>query len=151
MPTSPTTAKALLATSGLVLVAGAALAIAKPGDLGDDDSEGSAAGATSTTLPSGSVLPTTSTLPGGATTTVVTIPGETTTTVAGGIGGSTTTVAGGIGGSTSTTGPGSGLGTDGASVADSGTAATGMESMLVPGLALVAAAGAARLAARRQA
>lgn len=151
MPASATSVRALLATTGVVLVAGAALAVAKPGNLGDDDADSTAAptSTTATTVAGGA---TTTSVLGDPSATTVTLPGEGTSTTIG-FGASTTgtTAAGGGGGVTSTTtGPGSGLGNDGASVADDATATTGMDSLLGPGLVLLAAAGLARSAARRR-
>jgi hypothetical protein len=175
---APNSTKALLGASGLLLLAGAALAISQPGDLGDDEREtgaGPPAEATTTTVevddptvaPTSTTIEVTTTTAGEATDTTASAAGATTTTAP-----TTTTSAAptstappattATSAATATTGTtappvettttqvGSGLGNGGASVADASTAATGMESLLGPGLGLAALAVGARAAARRR-
>jgi hypothetical protein len=127
----PPFAKPLLAASLALLAGGAVLAVAQPGDLGDDDE-----GAQSVDGPDSS-----------STTTA----GVTVTTGAGQVGVTTSTTATTATtgtATTATTAAGSGLGSNGVSRADDATATTGIESMLGPGLLAAAAAVVLRRAGR---
>lgn len=111
--------KLILGAAGVLFATSTVLAVAQPGDLGDGDTDTEVAqDSTSTTVTS----TTTTALPDSTSTTAAT----TTTTTAAGAGATTTTA-------------GSGLGNNGAGDVRNpgdGTADTGMESMLLPGLAL---------------
>jgi len=146
-PSLDRSVRPLLAVAAALLAGGVALAVLEPGDLGE---ETATTAATSTTT-STTTAPSTETTSGGqvvATDTTATTAGPTTaTTAAPGTTATTATTAAPA--STATTVPGSGLGTDGASRADDGTADTGIESMLGPGLALAAGSALLRRATRR--
>ena len=131
--------KIVLGVAAALFAVGAAVAIAQPGDLGDD---GAAPSEESTTTTAADTTTTTT----AATTTSTS---ETTATTAGSSGATTTTT---VGGDTTTTTAGSGIGsTDSGSVGTGdGIADTGMESLLGPGLALGALGLAVRRLARRR-
>ena len=132
---NPRTVKALLGVSAAVLVAGVALAVAKPGELGDEEAGTAAPGDSTTTT--ASTLPTSATTGGTVTVTVPPVTSPTTARSGGVISTTSTTVAGGLGGT-------------GAPRAEDGSANTGAESLLGPGMALLAAGGALRSALRRR-
>jgi hypothetical protein len=133
----------LLIAAIVVFVAGIALAVAQPGDLGGKDSTNRAA--SSTTKPSSTGSTTGSTT---GTTTGTSVPGTsiapqgTTPTT----GGSTATTAKPSGSATTTTVTPGGLGQSGAGGASGTHPVTGGASMLALGLVMIAAALALRRA-----
>ena len=125
------------------------LAVAQPGDLGDDDTDTDETAQDTTTSTTSAAGETTTSVAGSSTTaapitTVTTAAPITTTTT---VGTTSTTAAAGT---TSTT-VGSGLGGVGSGDVrdpEDGTAETGMESMLLPGVALLGLGLALRRATR---
>jgi len=144
-PSAPRTARPLLAFAAALFAGGVALAVAQPGDLGEDDDEDASASAT-TTSSTPADTSSTATSDAVSVTTATTAGSATTGTTAGSA--TTGTTAGSA--TTGTTAPGSGLGSSGGSRADDGTAETGMESLLGPGLGLAAIAAVLRGAGRRR-
>lgn len=115
------------AVAVVLFAAGVTLVVTQPGDLGDDDDV-----ALSTSTTQGTVPETTTSVPTTGPATTAPAPGGT-----------------GTGGTGAGPGDGSGLGADGAGTAQPGELVdSGHESLAVPGLLLLAAAGA--LARRRR-
>lgn len=142
--TAPRLVRPLLAFAVAVFAGGVVVAVAQPGNVGDED-DGTEASATTTSAPGGGPEPEPGPEPDGTTTSStveVTVSSAPTATTAG-AGPATTATTG-------TTAPGSGLGTGGNSRADDATAETGMESLLGPGLALGGIAVVLRRAGRRR-
>lgn len=149
-----TSHKLLLGASTVLFAAGTTLAIVQPGDLGKDDDVTASASTTTTTAPEGSTSttePTSTTATtldlGAGGTTLTTLERPTTTTTAA----PTTSTTGAPVDEPTTTTIASGLGAEGGgTVNPDGTVAdTGMESLLGPGLALLALGLAAHRATRR--